>query len=390
MSKVDAEKQAFADFRDSANESQQSSDPSRVSMEQASSLGRVILAFANTPIQYTRLTKRATQDLLAGRGDWKSNVSKILYYGAVQNIIFTTLQQAMFGMLFADDDDEFQNKKKDTAVFNVANSTVDTFLRGSGVAGAFVAMLKNMALEIKRQKDSKRSDYTKVADKLFSISPPIDSKFRKLKSAGRAFTYKQELEKMKNKGLALDNPAFMAIAQVISAFGNIPADRVLRKLNNIVESTNSKNAIWQRMALIMGWGQWELGITGRKTEEAKEKRDSFKNLDKAIKKATKRRDKEEKKKTPIKALEAGVLGEANRDGSIVVAKGLSKEKRKEVIRHEKVHQKEISSGKLDYDDKFVYYGKKKYERKNGSIMHNGKAKIEGDHSLPWEKVAHKH
>ncbi len=81
---------------------------------------------------------------------------------------------------------------------------------------------------------------------------------------------------------------------------------------------------------------------------------------------------------------------ANRDGSIVVAKGLSKEKRKEVIRHEKVHQKEISSGKLDYDEGFVYYGKKKYERNNGKIMHNGKAKVEGDHSLPWEKVAHKH
>jgi hypothetical protein len=397
MSKVDAEKQAFADFRDSANESQQSSDPSRVSMEQASSLGRVILAFANTPIQYTRLTKRATQDLLAGRGDWKSNVSKILYYGAVQNIIFTTLQQAMFGMLFADDDDEFQNKKKDTAVFNVANSTVDTFLRGSGVAGAFVAMLKNMALEIKRQKDSRRPDYSKVADKLFSVSPPIDSKFRKLKSAGRTFTYKQELEKMRNKGVAIDNPAFMAIAQVISAFGNIPADRVLRKLNNIVEATNNKNAIWQRMALIMGWGQWELGITGRKTEEAKEERDSFKALEKSITRATKAIAKEKakeakkaKKKTPIKALEAGVLGEANKDGSIVVAKGLSKEKRKEVIKHEKIHQKEIKSGKLDYDDNFVYYGKKKYERKNGNIIHNGKAKIEGDHSLPWEKVAHKH
>ena len=396
MSKIEAEKQAFSDFRDSANESQQSSDPSRVSMEQASSLGRVILAFANTPIQYTRLTKRAVQDLAAGRGDWKTNVSKIVYYGAVQNIIFTTLQQAMFGMLFSDDDDEFQNSRKDQAAFNVANSTVDTFLRGSGVAGAFVAMLKNMALEVKRQKDSRRPDYTKVADKLFSVSPPIDSKFRKLKSAGRAFTYKQELEKMRNKGVAIDNPALMAVAQVISAFGNIPADRVVRKLNNIVESTNNKNAIWQRMALIMGWGQWELGITDRKTNEARAKKDSFKGLEKSIKKVVKKRKKEEAKeakedkKTPIKALEAGVLGEANRDGSIVVAKGLSKEKRKEVIRHEKVHQKEISSGKLDYDEGFVYYGKKKYERNNGKIMHNGKAKVEGDHSLPWEKVAHKH
>jgi hypothetical protein len=396
LSKVEAEKQAFSDFRDSSNESQQSSDPSRVSMEQASSLGRVILAFANTPIQYTRLTKRAVQDLAAGRGDWKSNVSKILYYGAVQNIIFTTLQQAMFGMLFSDDDDEFQNSRKDQAAFNIANSTVDTFLRGSGVAGAFVAMLKNMALEIKRQNDKKRPDYTKVADKLFTVSPPIDSKFKKLQSAGRTFTYKQELKKIRDKGVALDNPAFMAIAKVISAFVNIPADRVLKKLNNIVESTNNENAVWQRIALMMGWGEWELGITDRKTNQARAKNDSFKGLEKSIKKVVKKRKKEEAKeakedeKTPIKALEAGVLGEANRDGSIVVAKGLSKEKRKEVIRHEKVHQKEISSGKLDYDEGFVYYGKKKYERNNGKIMHNGKAKVEGDHSLPWEKVAHKH
>ncbi len=396
MSKADAKKQAFSDFRDSANESQQSSDPSRISMEQASSLGRVILAFANTPIQYTRLTKRAVQDLAAGRGDWKSNVSKILYYGAVQNIIFTALQQAMFGMLFSDDDDEFQDDKKDKAVFNIANSTADTFLRGSGVAGAFVAMLKNMALEIKKQSDKKTPNYTNVADKLFSVSPPIDSKFRKLKSAGRTFTYKQELQKMRDRGVALDNPALMAIAQVISAFGNIPADRVLRKLNNIVESTNSENAIWQRIALAMGWGEWELGITDRKTKEEKSERKSFQDLEKSISKVVKKREKEEAKeakedkKTPIKALEAGVLGEANRDGSIIVAKGLSKEKRKEVIRHEKIHQKEIKSGKLDYDDNFVYYGKKKYERSNGKIMHNGKAKIEGDHSLPWEKVAHKH
>ena len=43
---------------------------------------------------------------------------------------------------------------------------------------------------------------------------------------------------------------------------------------------------------------------------------------------------------------------------------------------------------VDYDDNFVYYGKKKFERKNGQIAHNGKWKPEGDHSLPWEKFAH--
>ena len=193
---------------------------------------------------------------------------------------------------------------------------------------------------------------------------------------------------MRTRGVALDNPGLMAIAQTISAFGNIPADRVLRKLNNIVESTNDENAIWQRIALAMGWGQWELGIEDRKTREAKIERDAFKRVEKSIGKVVKKREKDAKKKSPIKDLAPGVLGEANRDGSIVVAKGLSKKKREEVVKHEKVHQKEMKSGKLDYDDNFVYYGKKKYERKDGKIMHNGKAKIEGDHSLPWEKVAH--
>ena len=404
MSKADAEKQAFSDFRNSANESQQSSDPSRISMQQASSLGRVILAFANTPIQYTRLTKRAVQDLAAGRGDWKTNVSKIAYYGAVQNMIFTALQQAMFGMLFSDEDDEFQNNKKDEAVFNVANSTADMFLRGSGVGGAFLAMLKNMGLEGYKQNNKKRPDYERVADKLFTFSPAIDTKFRKLQSAGRTFTYKQELEKIREKGGSIDNPAFMAIAKTISAFTNVPIDRILKKLNNIKTATEQETKAWQSMALFMGWGEWELGIQDAKTAQRKKEKAITKDLQKNIDRAKKKKDKEEakakakalkekedEKNNPLKAvLQSGTLGQANRDGSIDIKKGLTKSKRKEVIAHEKKHQQEIKSGKLDYDESFVYYGKKKFERKNGQIAHNGNWKPEGDHTLPWEKFAHNH
>ena len=142
----------------------------------------------------------------------------------------------------------------------------------------------------------------------------------------------------------------------------------------------------------MGWGEWELGIQARKQDEEKALSDSFKALDKSIGRAVKKRKKEEekekKKKSPIKDLQKGVLGRANRDGSIEVAAGLSPAKKKEVIAHEKRHQQEMKSGKLDYDDNFVYYGKKKFERKNGQIAHGGKWKPEGDHSLPWEKFAH--
>ena len=56
--------------------------------------------FANTPMQYARLQKRAFQDLVNGRGDAKTNVSKIVYYAFVQNILFNALQQAMFKLGF--------------------------------------------------------------------------------------------------------------------------------------------------------------------------------------------------------------------------------------------------------------------------------------------------
>ena len=397
LNQKEAEEKAFLDFRNTTTEAQQSADPSRISMQQASPLGRVILAFANTPIQYTRLTKRAIQDLANKRGDWKTNVSKIIYYGAVQNIIFTALQQALFGIAFDDDDEEigdkeaqFRKDRKEGSLLKLLNSSADTILRGSGVGGAFVAMLKNLALEAKRQSEKSRSDYERVADKLFSFSPVIDSKFRKLQSAGRTFTYKQELKKIQERGVAIDNPALMAAAQTLSAFANVPLDRAIKKINNLQTMTEEETKLWQQIALFMGYGEWELGIQARKVDEERAKAKQEKAEEKKFKNLQKNIDKGTKKKSPVKALQHGVLGRANKDGTIEVAPGLSPKKRAEVIRHEKLHQKEMKSGKLDYDDSFVYYGKKKFARKNGMIAHAGKWKKEGDHSLPWEKFAHKH
>ena len=102
----------MTDWRSISEESQQSSDPSRISQQQSSDLGRLILAFANTPMQYARLQKRAIQDLVNNRGDWKSNMSKVMYYGFVQNLIFNALQQAVFAIGFGDDDDEEIRRRK--------------------------------------------------------------------------------------------------------------------------------------------------------------------------------------------------------------------------------------------------------------------------------------
>ena len=111
MSQVEAETKAFEDFRETAEESQQSARPDRISMQQAGPLGRLILAFQNTPSQYARIIDKSVRDLKNGRGDRKTNISKIIYYSTVQNLLFNALQQALFAFAFDDEEPEDQEKK---------------------------------------------------------------------------------------------------------------------------------------------------------------------------------------------------------------------------------------------------------------------------------------
>ena len=53
----EADAKTFDDFYAIAEETQQSSNPSRISQQQASLAGRVILSFQNVTMQYNRKTK---------------------------------------------------------------------------------------------------------------------------------------------------------------------------------------------------------------------------------------------------------------------------------------------------------------------------------------------
>jgi len=271
MSQEEAE-QAFLEFQEAAEESQQSSRPDRISQQQASGLGRIILAFANTPMQYARLTKKAALDLINNRGDWKTNLSKLMYYGAVQNIVFSALQTALFALMF---DDEEEDKERDR-YFRIANSSADGLLRGLGFGGAVVSTAKNMVLEAIRQAKKARPNYESVAIKALTLSPPVDTKIRKLMSAGRAFTYRNTREKMAKEGFSLDNPAFEAVAQVISATTNLPADRVVRKLDNLTTPIRQETELWQAISLALGYSKWDVGLIEQKTKKAKKAFKGFK------------------------------------------------------------------------------------------------------------------
>ena len=41
------------------------------------------------------------------------------------------------------------------------------------------------------------------------------------------------MKRYKRKGFSLDNPAYLAGAQVVTGLTNVPLDRVVKKINNI-------------------------------------------------------------------------------------------------------------------------------------------------------------
>ena len=249
LSDKEAEAQAFQDFREIAEESQQSSRPDRISQQQAGPMGRIILAFANTPAQYARLMQKAASDLKNRRGDDKTNISKILYYGAIQNVIFNALQQALFAMAFGDEEpDEEKLNKKYTGI---ANGMADSLLRGVGFHGAAISTLKNVVMKLAEGKEAQDA-----AIELLDISPPISSKIGKLKSAGRTWDWNKK--EIMEKGWSLDNPAYLAAGQVISAATNVPLDRGIRKLQNLKDASDAENEEWMRVANALGWAKWEL------------------------------------------------------------------------------------------------------------------------------------
>ena len=149
----------------------------------------------------------------------------------------------------------------------------DSVLRGVGVGGAIVSVVKNTALRLAKEADKKSPKYQDAVVKgVLQISPPISSKVGKLQSAGRSFSWNQE--EMRTRGWSIDNPAYLASANVISAATNVPLDRAVKKITNIVDAGNEDIEYYKRVALALGWSAWELDIDKKdkkapKTEEQK-------------------------------------------------------------------------------------------------------------------------
>ncbi len=143
----------------------------------------------------------------------------------------------------------------------------DSLLRGVGIAGAFVSVGKNAIIRIMNESEKPNPKYEKIGYELTRISPPISSKLSKINQAARSLQWNKE--EMKEKGFAIDNPALLAGANVISATTNIPLDRLVKKTNNVVTATSDDLETWERLALLGGWQDWEIGINDNKDKKKK-------------------------------------------------------------------------------------------------------------------------
>jgi len=95
--------------------------------------------------------------------------------------------------------------------------------------------------------------------------------------------------------------------------------------------------------------------------------------------------------TPIYRFEKedGVLGRANKNGTVNIRCDMEPEQEKQVIAHELGHVDQFKEGRLDYFNDHIIWDGKKMARKNGKIKYEGKWHPEGWKGFPWESGADK-
>jgi len=277
MSKKEAEAKAFVDFEILAEATQQSARPDMVSQQQASPLGKVILAFQNVTSQFNRLGKKAFLDIKNRRitpGNTTqmqsdmSNLSRIAYYFAIQNVIFYSLQSALFMAMFDDDEDDKRMLAKKE---RIVNGTLDSVLRGAGVWGAAISTLKNMAFAYHKERAKDwNGDEASVLVEALNVSPPLGIKARKIVNAERTLNYNRKtIDEMET--FDIDNPQWSANTSYIEALTNVPLNRLYNKTMNVRESLNNQQGALERVLMFSGWSKWNLGVEDVEKEKKKQK-----------------------------------------------------------------------------------------------------------------------
>ena len=303
LSKKEAESKAFTDFQDVTQSTQQSSRPDMTSQQQRSWIGKLVLNFQNITSQYNRIIKKSASDIYNRRmtPPYKnqfqsdaSNMSRILYYGAIQNVVFYALQTALFAVMFGSDneeDEKFLQKGE-----RVVNGTFDSILRGSGIYGVAVSTLKNMAIKYHEQRDKKyNKDESAVLMEALNFSPVVGIKARKIVNAEKTINYNENVIS-EMQAFDADNPGWSAATNYIEALTNFPANRLYQKSINIRNSLDNDYESWQRALFFSGYTTWSLGLDDTKKMQEIKKNVKLKKQKEAEERAKIKREESKRKK----------------------------------------------------------------------------------------------
>ncbi len=307
MEQSEAENTAWMDFSEQTDLAQQSSDQSLLSADQTRGYGRLILAFANTPAQYTRIMLKSYKDLRNGRGSAKEHISKIVYYGAMQNLLFSMLQNSLFATWdwFAGDEEEEEFVEKEaylTAKYKALQSKdyknrytpaeatakakkevnklreerakwsqmktdrivaggYDNILRGAGIKGAILsAVIKVVTTWNNEVEKESQGGFGKVALTLGSVSPPMGKKMRELNNVFYSQKYNEELRD--HLGWTIDNPRLDEALAMTEVITNLPGTWFTKTADAgdaMFTDAYGANAM-QRLAIGGGWSPRDMGL----------------------------------------------------------------------------------------------------------------------------------
>jgi len=221
----------------------------------------------------------------------RTRLSRIAYYAFIQNLMFNALQQAVFAIGFGDDGIDEEDEKK---LIKTLNGMIDSSLRGLGLAGVTIQVLKNLGIDIYERSKRDRPEYTDSYKKLLEFSPAIKSKLGKFQSAAYPFDSKKRRAEVFEKGFSLDNPAYESMAKVITATTNVPLDRLFKKVNNLKAAASEDAEAWQSVAMVLGWPEWQVKDRKNYVEAPKTEEEKIKIKEQKIK------IKEEKSKTRLR------------------------------------------------------------------------------------------
>jgi len=176
-----------------------------------------------------------------------------------------------------EDEEELTPEEKETAkikkerdrLIKVSNGMLDSVLRGTGIFGALVSVIKNVGLRAMKEAGKDYPEYAEaLTDEMFKISPPISAKYQNIKNGLRSYDYDKDV--MAEMGYNIDNPAYMAGADLVTGITNLPVDRLLNKMYNVRAAITEDLKSAQRIALLSGWSKYNLGIKDDKIEKIKE------------------------------------------------------------------------------------------------------------------------